>query len=82
MKKARNGFVKSLKYLGLIGVFALGLMTIIGTGGGEGGGDAGGNNGGSENKLSEITIIVEQDTTMQLSSIENNGVKPTLLTTW
>lgn len=72
MKKARNGFVKSLKYLGLIGVFALGLMTIIGTGGGEGGGDAGGNNGGSENKLSEITIIVEQDTTMQLSSIDGD----------
>ncbi len=38
MKKARNGFIKNLRYLCLIGVIALGLMTIVGTGGGGGGG--------------------------------------------
>ena len=37
MKKVRNEFIKSLYYLCLIGVIALGLMTIIGTGGGGGG---------------------------------------------
>jgi len=39
MKKARNGFIKALPYLCLVGVIVLGLMTIIGTGGGGGGGD-------------------------------------------
>ena len=38
MKKARNGFMNTLPYLCLVGVIALGLMTIIGTGGGGGGG--------------------------------------------
>lgn len=35
MKKARNGFVKNLRYLCLIGVVALGLMTVVGTGGND-----------------------------------------------
>jgi hypothetical protein len=39
MKKSRNGLVKNLHYLCLVGVIALGLMTIVGTGGGGGGGD-------------------------------------------
>ena len=38
MKKARNGYIKNLHYLCLVGVIALGLMTIVGTGGGGGGG--------------------------------------------
>ena len=38
MKKARDRFIKNLRYFCLIGVIALGLMTIIGTGGGGGGG--------------------------------------------
>lgn len=38
MKKARNGFIKTLPYICLVGVIALGLMTIVGTGGGGGGG--------------------------------------------
>lgn len=38
MKKARNGFIKTLPYLCLVGIIALGLMTIVGTGGGGGGG--------------------------------------------
>ena len=51
MKKARNGFTKTLPYLCLIGVIALGLMTIVGTGGGGGGGGGGsdGNGGGDKN---------------------------------
>jgi len=42
MKKARKGFIKTLPYLCLVGVIALGLMTIVGTGGGGGGGGGGG----------------------------------------
>ena len=42
MKKARKGLIKNLTYLCLVGVVALGLMTIIGTGGGGGGGDSNG----------------------------------------
>lgn len=38
MKKSRNGFIKNLRYLCLIGVATLGLITIVGTGGGGGGG--------------------------------------------
>ena len=41
MKKARNGFIKNVHYICLIGVIALGLITIVGSngGGGSGGGD-------------------------------------------
>ena len=41
MKKAGTMFIKNLRYLYLVGVIAIGLMTIIGTGGG-GGGSGGG----------------------------------------
>jgi hypothetical protein len=40
MRNVRNGFVKSINYLCLVGVIALGLMTIVATGGGGGGGVA------------------------------------------
>ncbi|MBW1691951.1 MAG: hypothetical protein JRJ70_14625 [Deltaproteobacteria bacterium] len=40
MKKPKNSFLKNLRYLCLVGVIALGLMTIVGSGGGGGGGDA------------------------------------------
>jgi hypothetical protein len=40
MKKAGTMFIKNLRYLCLVGVIALGLMTIVGTGGGGGGGGA------------------------------------------
>jgi len=43
MKKAKNGLIKALPYLCLVGVIALGLMTIVATGGG--GGDGGGDGG-------------------------------------
>ncbi len=36
MKRTRNGFIKNLHYLCLMGVVALGLMTIVATGGGGG----------------------------------------------
>jgi len=42
MKKVRNGFIKNLRHLCLIGVIALGLMTIVGTGGNGDDGDEGG----------------------------------------
>ncbi len=38
MKKAKTMFIKNLRYLCLVGVIALGLMTIVGTGGGDGDG--------------------------------------------
>ena len=38
MKKAGNMVIKNLRYLCLVGVIVLGLMTIVGTGGGGGGG--------------------------------------------
>ena len=40
MKMARKGLIKYLAYLCLVGVIALGLMTIIGTGGGGDGGSS------------------------------------------
>ncbi len=43
MKKVRNGFVKNLRYLCLVGVVALGLISIVGS---NGGGDIGGGGGG------------------------------------
>jgi len=33
MKRTRTGFVKNLRYLCLLGVIALGLMTIVGSNG-------------------------------------------------
>ena len=33
MKRTRTGFIKNLRYLCLIGVIALGLMTIVGSNG-------------------------------------------------
>ncbi len=39
MTKAKSGLIKNLHYLCLMGVIALGLMTIVGTSGGGGGGD-------------------------------------------
>jgi hypothetical protein len=47
MKKLRNKFIKNLRYIFLIGVSALGLMAIIGTGGGSGGDGDGDGDGDS-----------------------------------
>ena len=40
MKKLRNLLMKNFHYLCIVSVIALGLMTIVGTGGGNGGGDS------------------------------------------
>jgi hypothetical protein len=40
MKKGKNGFITNLRYLCLVGVITLGLITIVGSNGG-GGGDGG-----------------------------------------
>jgi len=48
MNKTRNGFMKSLRYVCLMGVIALGFMTIVATGGGgNGDGDGDGDNNGA-----------------------------------
>lgn len=49
MKKAQNGFIKNLHHLCLVGVIALGLITVVGTGGGDG-------DGGSGTTVSTITV--------------------------
>jgi hypothetical protein len=46
MLRARNGFIKNLPYICLMGVIALGIMTIVGTGGGDG--DDGNGSGGGD----------------------------------
>jgi len=51
MMKARYAFIKNLRYLCLVGVMALGLMTIVGSNGGGGGGSGSdGSNGGGESQ--------------------------------
>ena len=66
MMKAKNGLITNLRYLCLIGVITLGLMTVVATGGGGGGGgtstttpttdggdgDTGGDSGASTPSLS------------------------------
>ena len=51
MKKSGTKSIKDLRYLCLVGVIALGLMTIVGTGGGDGG-------GGDETITSSLAQIV------------------------
>ena len=54
MKKPGNTFFKNLRYICFIGVIALGLITIVGSNGGDGeggGNDEGGDSGNSENSL-------------------------------
>ena len=46
MKKLGNELIKNLHYLCVVGVIALGFMTIVGTGGGGGGGDGDNGSGG------------------------------------
>ena len=58
MTKAKNGFIKNLPYLCLVGVIALGLMTIVGTGGGGGGGEA---PGGEETPSPSNVVVITED---------------------
>jgi hypothetical protein len=53
MKKARNGSIKHLRYLCLVGIVVLGLLSLIGSNGGGDGGDMvsdepSGSNGGGD----------------------------------
>jgi hypothetical protein len=61
MKKARNGFIKNLRYMCLIGVIALGLMTIVGSNGGDGGGDGGGGGGDNETTADIVGVWIIDD---------------------
>jgi hypothetical protein len=45
MKKKETGFFKTVRYICMVFVIALGLMTIVGTGGGGGGGSSSGGGG-------------------------------------
>jgi TolB protein len=55
MKKSRKGFIKNLHYFCLICVIALGLMTIVGTGGGDSD-DENGYGGGRNDGATQISL--------------------------
>lgn len=62
MNKARNGFIKNLRYLCLTGVVALGFITIVATGGGGGGGGGGGEvDLGTGPKINNVQLFNEDD---------------------
>lgn len=61
MKNVKNGLVKNLNYLCVVGVVALGLMTIVATGGGGGDGDGGGPSIPSYTGLTEPATIDENN---------------------
>jgi len=78
MRRVRNGFTKSLPYLCLIGVIALGLMTIVGSNGGGGGGTA-----------ATTTTTTLAPATGELKIVNNTSktfttvyLSPTTATTW
>jgi hypothetical protein len=80
MKKAGTMFIKNLRYLYLVGVIAIGLMTIIGTGGG-GGGSGGGDDSDSTDET-PITLYSEKEITSDGGSISiideyNNTIEVT-----
>ncbi|MBW1691780.1 MAG: hypothetical protein JRJ70_13725 [Deltaproteobacteria bacterium] len=77
MKKPKNSFLKNLRYLCLVGVIALGLMTIVGSGGGGGGGAPtttppptdGGDGGGGDGDGATIGEVI--DTNYVTFSVNN-----------
>jgi hypothetical protein len=75
MKNPKNSFLKNLRYLCLVGVIALGLMTIVGSGGGGGGGGAaaidGGGSGGGGGGGGGTTIGEVIDTSFVTFSVSN-----------
>jgi len=81
MKKVRNGFIRNLHYLCLVGVIALGLITIVGTGGGGGGGSGttdGGDTTYQEPDPMSAPITKHQDIDVSLpqgSSLNNETLK-------
>ncbi len=79
MRKAAVKWMKNLHYLLLVGVIALGLITIVGSGGGGGGGgtaiDGGGGGGGGGTTEPTATITDSQGN--EVSSLPEGG--PALL---
>ena len=71
MKKARNWFIKNVHYLCLIGVVALGLMTIVGTGGG--GGDGGEGADTDQSSGLELTWVEESGLTIATAQYGESG---------
>jgi len=63
MKKPRKSFIKDLTFLCLVGVIALGLLTIVGTGGGDGG------EGQTSSNVVEITENIDTTTTWECGNI-------------
>jgi N-acetylneuraminic acid mutarotase len=69
--KTRNGFIKNLRYICLIGVIALGLITIVGSSGG-GGGD--GADGSTTNNVPVADAGPDQDfSTGSLVTLDGSG---------
>jgi hypothetical protein len=63
MEKSRNEFIKNFHYLCLIGIFTIGLMAIVASGGGGGGAGDGGGDGGGTQGNGTIQGIVQDATT-------------------
>lgn len=71
MKKARNGLMKNLRYICLIGVIALGLITIVGSNGGDEEDEA---NGGTTNNAPVANAGSDQSvSTGSLVSLDGSG---------
>jgi len=81
MKKSGAMFIKNLRYLCLIGVIALGLITIIGSNGGEdtasnGNGDSSDTSDAPTVTISDATSVAESTATLN-GSVNPNGSSTT-----
>ena len=75
MKKTGTMFIKNLHYLCLVGVIALGLMTIVGTGGdGGGGGTATTTDTTTDTTTTPPTATLTDSAGNEVSSIPEGGV--------
>jgi hypothetical protein len=72
VKKARHSVVKNLHYLCFVGIIALGLMTIIATGGGGGDGD-GGDSSANTSPTATITSPTDGSTFTEGDTITFTG---------
>jgi len=69
MKKLGNELIKNLYYLCVVGVIALGLMTIVGTGGGGGGDNGGGGDGDGGQSITGSVLYFEPDRMLQTTEL-------------
>jgi len=72
MKKAKNGFIKNVHYIYLIGVIALGLMTIVGS-------NSGADDAGTSTTASDTTGDTTSDT--DTTDSETDTTAPTVIST-